>query len=289
MLAGTVTAVVPLKALHAAKGRLAATVDSDRRREIVAWMAERVLLACAGAGSVSAVLVVAGDAEAARLARGLGAPALVVAEPGLRAALDAADAVTAAAAATLVVAADLPLVVPADLDAVVAAAEGSERIVVVVPTLDGGTGALLRRPPDVVRTAYGPGSAEAHVRLAAAAGVPARRLEVAGLAADVDTPEQLRAALASAPGADVGSPPRRRQAPGAHRSGQRMAQGTVKYFDVTTGTGTVLLDNADELPIDRETFAQSGLLELRLGQRVRFDIAGEGEQRRVRALDLVSF
>jgi cold shock CspA family protein len=61
-----------------------------------------------------------------------------------------------------------------------------------------------------------------------------------------------------------------------------MPQGTVKHFDVETSTGTVLLDNQDELPIDAETFAASGLLELRLGQRVRFQIDDEGGRPRVR-------
>lgn len=67
-----------------------------------------------------------------------------------------------------------------------------------------------------------------------------------------------------------------------------MPQGTVKHFDVETRTGTVLLDNQDELPIDADTFASSGLLELRLGQRVRFRIEDDGERQRVRGLNLVS-
>ncbi|HVM15185.1 MAG TPA: hypothetical protein VM287_12790 [Egibacteraceae bacterium] len=67
-----------------------------------------------------------------------------------------------------------------------------------------------------------------------------------------------------------------------------MPQGTVKHFDVETSTGTVLLDNQDELPIDAETFAASGLLELRLGQRVRFQIETEDDRQRVRGLNLVS-
>ena len=68
-----------------------------------------------------------------------------------------------------------------------------------------------------------------------------------------------------------------------------MPQGTVKQFDLVTHTGTVLLDNQEELPVDAETFAASELLELRLGQRVRFEIEGSGDQRRLRDLRLVSF
>jgi 2-phospho-L-lactate/phosphoenolpyruvate guanylyltransferase len=68
-----------------------------------------------------------------------------------------------------------------------------------------------------------------------------------------------------------------------------MPQGTVKYFDTETGTGVVLLDNQDELAIASEVFFSSGLLELRLGQRVRFGIEGEGDDRRLVDLTLVSF
>ncbi|HUH07703.1 MAG TPA: hypothetical protein VML96_07845 [Egibacteraceae bacterium] len=67
-----------------------------------------------------------------------------------------------------------------------------------------------------------------------------------------------------------------------------MPQGTVKVFDPKTRTGSVLLDTQEELPIDSHAFVESGLLELRLGQRVRFEIEEEGEHRRVRALNLVS-
>ena len=68
-----------------------------------------------------------------------------------------------------------------------------------------------------------------------------------------------------------------------------MPQGTVKYFDTTTNTATILLDDQEELPVDAATFAASGLLELRLGQRVRFEVDGSGDDRRVRDLNLASF
>jgi cold shock CspA family protein len=67
-----------------------------------------------------------------------------------------------------------------------------------------------------------------------------------------------------------------------------MPQGTVKYFDPETNSGVVMLDNSDELPVDAETFASSGLLELRLGQRVRFEVEGSGDEQRIASLNLVS-
>ena len=63
-----------------------------------------------------------------------------------------------------------------------------------------------------------------------------------------------------------------------------MPQGTIKDFDITTGTGTVVQDDLVELVIDTQTFLASGLEELRLGQRVRFERDGQ----HARDLQLVS-
>lgn len=67
-----------------------------------------------------------------------------------------------------------------------------------------------------------------------------------------------------------------------------MPQGTVKDFEITTKTGTIVTDAQVELPIDRETFVDSGLIELRLGQRVRFEIDEDDGDQRVRELRLIS-
>ena len=67
-----------------------------------------------------------------------------------------------------------------------------------------------------------------------------------------------------------------------------MPQGTIKQFDVDTNTGIVVLDDTEELPIDAQTFARSGLMELRLGQRVRFEVTGPEGARQVSNLTLVS-
>ncbi|MEX0658688.1 MAG: 2-phospho-L-lactate guanylyltransferase [Egibacteraceae bacterium] len=190
--ADTAVAVVPLKALSRAKGRLAGHLPARDRRELVAWMFARVIAACRGASGVGAVLVVAGDDAAADLARGLAVPVVVERKPGLAAAMAAADDATAAATASLVVAADLPFAGADDLDLVCRAGRRGP-CVVVAPTRDGGTAALLRRPAGVIVPAYGPSSATAHLAAAAAAGARGVRLVVPALAFDVDTAEHLRA------------------------------------------------------------------------------------------------
>jgi 2-phospho-L-lactate/phosphoenolpyruvate guanylyltransferase len=317
-----VVAIVPIKALDRVKSRLAGELDAGRRRELALWMLERVVGACLRAASIDDVLVVAGDDQGAAAAAGFGARATVVTEAGLAPALAVAGRATEQAAATIVVAADLPLLAPGDIDAV-CALRRTGRCVAVAPTTDGGTGALLRSPPGVIRAAFGPGSAARHIALAKARGVAVHRLERPGLAFDVDTPLGLRriaahdseairwSALLAGPTTARGDAIRlgidragvdgtyfaptaaRRSLDPAQRSAKEdrrlMPQGTVKHFDIETNTGTILLDTQEEIPFDAQEFAASGLVELRLGQRVRFELEGEGEQRQIRNLQLVSF
>jgi cold shock CspA family protein len=67
-----------------------------------------------------------------------------------------------------------------------------------------------------------------------------------------------------------------------------MPQGTVKHFDPATQTGSLLDDRLRELTFDREAFVRSGLMELRLGQRVRYELEGDEDAPRVTELDIVA-
>jgi 2-phospho-L-lactate/phosphoenolpyruvate guanylyltransferase len=204
----SVRAIIPLKALSAAKGRLSGALDDQARRQLVAWMATHVIEVCQACELIDELLVVAGDDAAAEVARAAGAPVMVVGEPGLPAALAAADAASAACTSTLVIAADLPDLTTDDLAAVItAAAQVYGPVVIVAETHDGGTGALLRRPPEVIATSYGEKSGARHVAMAQRAGATTRRVFRQGLANDIDTPSQLSPALASRQQQVVGSPP----------------------------------------------------------------------------------
>jgi 2-phospho-L-lactate guanylyltransferase len=76
------------------------------------------------------------------------------------------------------------------------------RSVVIVPDRHGtGTNALLLTPPNAIEPAFGPGSCRRHILLAEAARVSAEVVEVASLAVDIDTPEDLEALQALAAGA----------------------------------------------------------------------------------------
>jgi len=68
-----------------------------------------------------------------------------------------------------------------------------------------------------------------------------------------------------------------------------MPQGTIRHYDASTRSGTLLDDHLREYAYDREAFASSGLHELRLGQRVRFELEGPEDDQKVTHLSLVSF
>lgn len=63
-----------------------------------------------------------------------------------------------------------------------------------------------------------------------------------------------------------------------------MPQGTIRTFDVAERTATLLTDSLVEHHVDREAVAASGLMELRIGQRVRFELDGD----RVTQLNIIS-
>lgn len=65
-------------------------------------------------------------------------------------------------------------------------------------------------------------------------------------------------------------------------------QATVSRYDDVTGGGAVLLDDGLELPFGAEALRDTGLRLLRPGQRVRVSITGQGADRRVDGLQILT-
>jgi len=185
--------VVPVKRLALAKTRLGA-YGSALRAELALAFAADVVAASVRCSPVVRVLVVTDDERAADVVRGLGA----VVEPdrpdaGLNPALEHGalllrDAVPGCGVAT--VSADLPCLRPDDLAAVLRAVPTGGRA--FVADADGrGTTLLAAAPGAALAPAYGASSRLRHLRSGAVElpGPPALRR-------DVDTPEDLSAALA---------------------------------------------------------------------------------------------
>ena len=67
-----------------------------------------------------------------------------------------------------------------------------------------------------------------------------------------------------------------------------MLQGTVKSFDPRTGESVVLTDERVEYTVPPDTFRRSGLLRLTLGQRIKFDLEGDGDSARVSYVNILT-
>jgi 2-phospho-L-lactate/phosphoenolpyruvate guanylyltransferase len=204
-----VAAVIPVKPLALALGRLAAALDAPGRRALQAAMLADVLAACRGTAGLGPLLVVTVDPAAAALARAGGAQVVADHAPprGMNAAVlrGLAAAEAAGAAAALVLTADLPLARADDLAALLAAAPVGPGVT-IAPSRDGtGTNALLLRPLWALRPQLGPGSLARHSAGAAAAGLALALVERPRLALDLDTPADLAAFCAGAPGGASGA------------------------------------------------------------------------------------
>jgi 2-phospho-L-lactate guanylyltransferase len=198
-----IAALVPVKRLDAAKSRLRPALDAEGCAELAAAMLADLVEALRAVPELGAVAVVTEDPEAARVAERGGAQALLRRDQGLNESLDAAAAglVADGASALLVVLGDVAGARSDDLRALLGAlAALGGRGVVLAPSDDGGTSALLRSPPDAIPSAFGAGSAARHRSLARAGGVAFRELALPSLRLDVDRAEDL-AAFLRGPGA----------------------------------------------------------------------------------------
>lgn len=68
-----------------------------------------------------------------------------------------------------------------------------------------------------------------------------------------------------------------------------MDQGTIKDFDESERTGSLLTDDRTEVTIDPSSLEGSGVLTLRIGQRVKFDTEDRDGTPVARSLRLVTW
>lgn len=193
-------AILPVKDPLCAKQRLTALLDPAGREALARMMYEHVLAVLLEARGFDRVVVATSDRVAAAHARRSGA--LVFEETEQKGHSDSADraarlAMEMGATSVLLAPIDVPLVTPAEVESLVA---DVRRGVVIVPSADGtGTNALVRTPPDAIRSRFGPNSFTAHLAEAHARGLEVRLAQPPGLVFDVDTPADITELLARAP------------------------------------------------------------------------------------------
>jgi 2-phospho-L-lactate guanylyltransferase len=193
--------LIPVKNLSSAKQRLAAILDQPSRTRLAQAMLHDVLDCLASWENRPGVAVVTTDPFALSLATQFRFD--VIPDHANRSETDAIEMATGVCEqrgieSTLVIPGDIPLIQPWELEKVLEAApsEGS----VLVPAADGrGTNAALRRPANLFPLRFGNDSFRPHLAAARATRKPCVVLSLAGIALDVDNPDELRR-LAATPG-----------------------------------------------------------------------------------------
>lgn len=184
--------IVPVKPFGEGKSRLAALLDATQRGEFSRQWLRHVLTVATSWGRFAGMVVISRDPAVLAVASEQGAQPLREQGDDLNLALEMARAyaVAAGADAVLVLPSDLPVLAVEDLDELYdLALEGSG--MVIASSHDGGTNALLLRPPQAIAYAFGEASFARHIALAAAAGLSIRVYHSATLALDIDHPEDL--------------------------------------------------------------------------------------------------
>lgn len=186
------TAILPVKSMDAAHGRLSSVLKADERRRLAEAMFGDMMLKLRRAKTINASLVVTADPSVARHARWLGHEVLEQAsdEGHSEAAIAGARHAQAEGAERVVMLPiDCPLLDPGELDAHLGR---SARTALIVPDREGtGTNALALCPPDAFLPAFGPDSCARHVSRARAADVAFSLERIESLATDLDTPEDM--------------------------------------------------------------------------------------------------
>jgi 2-phospho-L-lactate guanylyltransferase len=192
--------IIPAKPFDEAKSRLASVLSAPQRAALSANLFERTLRTAVTADCFTQILVVSRDPVVLALATRFGALPLLEADADLNAAVtQACDQATALGGkAALILPTDLPRVRTSDLHALVAAFGDGGRIV-ITPSSDGGTNALLLPLPAPFAFAFGPDSFCAHRIRATEAGYDLQAILTATLRFDLDSPRDWEELTATAP------------------------------------------------------------------------------------------
>lgn len=194
--------VLPMRTVSGGKARLGEVLDAEEREELVLGMLLHTL-AVLGAWSVChRIHLVSPDPVLGVATSQAGVDVSVLRQDGEGLNEGIGLGVSAArvegAASLLVLPGDLPLLSVEALDELLTAADagvvaaGGGPLVAIVPSdAGGGTNALFLRPPEAIAPAFGPGSFEAHLRAAEAAGAAVQVVSDPTLGFDLDTPDDL--------------------------------------------------------------------------------------------------
>jgi 2-phospho-L-lactate/phosphoenolpyruvate guanylyltransferase len=189
----TTRIIVPHRGLEAAKTRLATSLAPEERMLLASQLLQRVLGVARQV--CDEVIVITPSRALAEIVEPTGARLIVQRGMGLNEGLEQArfDALVDDVDTLVVLHGDLPNLRTSDVETLIGALPaGDAPAVAIAPDRAGtGTNGLVLRPPGVIRFRFGTGSFAAHLEEVARAGVPLVAVNKAGLAFDLDTPQDL--------------------------------------------------------------------------------------------------
>lgn len=192
-----VVALMPVKGFRNAKQRLSPILSCAARELLAEAMFRDVLRQVRLARGLAGTFVVTGDDKVAALASAAGAEVIrEKRESGETAAVDFArrELKGAGCESVLILPGDMPLVRAGDIESILAQVpnDAAAPFALLVPSHDRlGTNALLLAPPDVIELRFGYDSFTFHSGRVSARGLPARYIENAQIALDIDEPRDL--------------------------------------------------------------------------------------------------
>ena len=185
-------ALVPVKHLLYAKSRLASSLSAKERTDLVLSMLEHVITILKSCDDISKIIVVTTDDHVRTVSSSLGVSAeyddVIGHNPALTAA--AKKEIDAEIDGLLTISADLPLLTREDIQQMIDLSKLYD--VVLAPSKDNGTNALIVKQPLLLPYLFGENSFDAYEQAAKKADIPYTVHQSETIAFDVDTIEDVK-------------------------------------------------------------------------------------------------
>ena len=186
--------LIPIKEPARVKTRLGQLLTLEERQQLVWAMFEDVCTAVAASSKADRIFIVTNFDQAMAYAQSLGFEVLIeAAQESESASIDWASRILRERGfdTVLRLPADIPLVEAEDVDRLLAVELACPAALLVPSYESTGTNAILRTPPDLFPSRFGPGSLALHQQEAAQVGVQCTIVHNQRLALDIDEPHDI--------------------------------------------------------------------------------------------------
>ena len=198
----SINILLPIKHPSAAKERLASLLSIEQRQELAQALIEQTFSFFANFRDLADILVVTDSADVSAWAEARGFAVLMEEQAeGETKAVERGTAWSVAHgyAVQVVIPGDMVALDPQELRELLQRDHASPGVILCPATGDDGTNAVLTAPPDVIRFRFGDRSFPDYQERAQQAGVPCEIVRLQSLVLDLDTPEDVAAAMQQHP------------------------------------------------------------------------------------------